>query len=63
MIKSPVLKYPFSNAKFKNTESKFKKQWGKLGFDKMKRPPKDYPSDFEFIDLLMYKSFCTEKFL
>lgn len=44
-------------------ESKFKKQWGKLGFDKMKRPPKDYPSDFEFIDLLMYKSFCTEKFL
>jgi uncharacterized protein (TIGR02453 family) len=38
----------------------FKKYFGNLGdFDKMKKPPKDYPVDFPDIDLLKYRSYIV----
>jgi uncharacterized protein (TIGR02453 family) len=42
------------------SEKKFKSTFGTLGdWDKLKRPPKDFPADFEHIDLLMYKSYAV----
>ena len=42
------------------SEKKFKSTFGALGdWDKLKRPPKDFPADFEHIDLLMYKSYAV----
>ncbi len=40
----------------------FKEYFGQLGdFDKMKKAPKDYPSDFPEIDLLKYRSYIFSK--
>ncbi len=42
----------------------FKKEWKTLDEEtKLKRPPKNYPSDFQYIDLLMYRNFCALKFV
>ncbi|MCF8304002.1 MAG: DUF2461 domain-containing protein [Bacteroidales bacterium] len=41
-------------------EPDFKKLFGNLmEFDALKRPPKDYPNDFEHINLLMYRSYIV----
>mgnify|MGYP006376200155 CR=1 FL=1 len=40
------------------------KEWKTLDEEtKLKRPPKNYPSDFQYIDLLMYRNFCALKFV
>lgn len=45
-------------------EKSFKKEWKNLSSEGMlKRPPKNYPADFEYIELLKYKSFCADKAL
>jgi uncharacterized protein (TIGR02453 family) len=40
-----------------------KKHFDGLMDDKLQRPPKDFPADFEYIDLLKYKSFTLSKSL
>jgi uncharacterized protein (TIGR02453 family) len=53
----------FSSGEFRKIlEAKeFKKYFGMLGeFDKMKKPPKDYPADFQDIELLKYRSIIVE---
>ncbi|MDR1458589.1 MAG: DUF2461 domain-containing protein [Bacteroidales bacterium] len=44
-------------------ESKnFKSIVGELmDIDTLKRPPRNYPADFEYIKLLQYRHFCTER--
>lgn len=37
----------------------FKKYYGQLDGDKLKRPPKDFPADFPDIDLLKFKSYTV----
>lgn len=52
----------FNGAEFRKIlEAKgFQKFFGKLDeFDKLKKPPKDYPVDFPDIDLLKYKSYIV----
>jgi uncharacterized protein (TIGR02453 family) len=52
----------FNSAEFKKiiTDSKFVKSFGQLDdFDKMKLAPKDFPADFQDIDLLKYKSYIV----
>jgi uncharacterized protein (TIGR02453 family) len=52
----------FNSAEFRKIlEARdFKKYFGKLDeFDKMKKPPKDFPSDFPDIDLLKYRSYIA----
>ena len=45
-----------------NTED-FKSHFGSLEGEKLKRGPKDFPKDFEDIELLKHKSFiCSKKF-
>ena len=40
----------------------FKSAFGKLiEIDNLKNPPKNYPADFQYVDLLKYKHFCAEK--
>jgi uncharacterized protein (TIGR02453 family) len=40
----------------------FKSTFGKLTEeDSLKKPPKNYPADFEHINLLKYRHFCAEK--
>jgi uncharacterized protein (TIGR02453 family) len=42
------------------SDSNFLKYFSGLeDFDKLKRPPKDFPADFEHIDLLKYKSYAV----
>jgi uncharacterized protein (TIGR02453 family) len=42
----------------------FKKHFGQLGdFDKMKKAPKDFPSDFPDIDLLKYRSYIFSEII
>ena len=44
------------------TDKKFKFVFGALSEeDSLKKPPKNYPADFEHINLLKYKHFCAEK--
>ena len=46
------------------TNKAIKKEWKNLSSEGMlKRPPKNYPADFEHIELLKYKSFCADKAL
>jgi uncharacterized protein (TIGR02453 family) len=41
-------------------EKKFKKLFGEIKtYDKLSRPPKDFPKDFRGIELLKYKSYVT----
>jgi uncharacterized protein (TIGR02453 family) len=41
-------------------ERKFKKLFGEIKtYDKLSRPPKDFPKDFRGIEILKYKSFVT----
>jgi uncharacterized protein (TIGR02453 family) len=44
-------------------ESKdFKTVFGELmDLDSLKRPPRNYPADFEYIKLLQYRHFCAER--
>jgi uncharacterized protein (TIGR02453 family) len=44
-------------------ESKdFKSVFGELmDLDTLKRPPRNYPADFEYIKLLQYRHFCAER--
>ncbi len=45
-------------------QQSFKKEWQTLSEEGMlKRSPRDYPADFQYIDLLKYRSFCVEKSL
>jgi len=37
----------------------FRKYFDGISGDKLKRPPRDFPSDFPDVDLLMYKSYVT----
>jgi uncharacterized protein (TIGR02453 family) len=40
----------------------FKSTFGKLmDIDTMKRPPRNYPADFEHIRLLLYRHFCVQQ--
>jgi uncharacterized protein (TIGR02453 family) len=42
----------------------FKKHFGQLGdFDKMKKPPKDFPADFADVDLLKYRSYIVSQII
>ncbi|MBW6492067.1 MAG: DUF2461 domain-containing protein [Lentimicrobium sp.] len=46
------------------SDKKFKAVFGSLStWDKLKRPPKDYPADFPEIELLMYKSYVVVNYL
>jgi uncharacterized protein (TIGR02453 family) len=50
----------FNSPEFKKilNEKEFKQIYGELGdFDKLKKPPKDYPADFADIELLKYRSY------
>ncbi|MEI6748632.1 MAG: DUF2461 domain-containing protein [Bacteroidales bacterium] len=52
----------FNSTEFKNllNEKEFKKIYGQLGdFDKLKKPPKDFATDFADIDLLKYRSYVV----
>lgn len=42
----------------------FKKYFDKLGdFDKLKKPPKDFPADFNDIELLKYRSYIVSQLI
>ena len=64
MPASPVLK-AVRNEIYDNTEEfkniinkpKFKNHFPKIYGEKLKKPPKDFPNDFEDVDLLKYKSY------
>lgn len=52
----------FNADEFKSiiSDKKFKAVFGPLAtWDKLKRPPKDFPADFPDIELLMYKSYVA----
>jgi uncharacterized protein (TIGR02453 family) len=56
----------FNSEEFKGiiTDPQFVKTFGALDdFDKMKLPPKDFPSDFPDIDLLKYRSYIIYRML
>jgi uncharacterized protein (TIGR02453 family) len=56
----------FHSAELKEIMAKpgFKKYFTELGdFDKMKKPPKDYPADFPDIDLLKYRSYIVSQII
>lgn len=40
-------------------QSEFSKRFGEISGEKLTRPPKEFPADFEFIDLLKYKSYTV----
>ena len=40
-------------------KSTFQKTFGQIEGEKLKRPPKDFPADFEDIDLLKFKSYTV----
>jgi len=57
---TPVIFYNASDLKAILSDKGFKKYFGGLGdYEKLVRPPKGFPQDFEDIDLLKYKSFTV----
>lgn len=59
-IRYEIYNYPDEFLKIINNK-KFKETFGGLSGEKLKRPPKDFPSDFEHIELLKYKSLIVGK--
>jgi uncharacterized protein (TIGR02453 family) len=59
MLKAVRKEIYFNTDEFKKiiNNKNFKKIFGELIDDKLSRPPKDFPADFEEIDLLKYKSY------
>lgn len=61
VLKSVRKEIYYNSEEFKNIikNSEFEKVFGNLMEEKLKKPPKDFPSDFKDIDLLMYKSYVV----
>jgi uncharacterized protein (TIGR02453 family) len=61
VLKSVRKEIYYNSEEFKNIikNSEFERVFGKLMEEKLKKPPKDFPSDFKDIELLLYKSYVV----
>lgn len=59
-IRYEIYNFPEEFLKIINTKE-FTKTFGAINGEKLKRPPKDFPADYEHIDLLKFKSFTVSR--
>jgi len=59
-IRYEIYNYPDEFLKILHNK-KFRDTFGEMSGEKLKRPPRDFPSDFEHIELLKFKSFIVGK--
>lgn len=57
-VRYEIYNYPNEFLRILN-EKKFREIFGEMNGEKLKRPPKDFPNDFDHIDLLKFKSFIV----
>jgi uncharacterized protein (TIGR02453 family) len=58
LIRMEIFHFPDALKKIIN-ETQFVTHFGGISGDKLKKPPKDFPSDFEDIELLKFKSYIV----